>query len=391
MQPEPLDSGFSATEKVLLYYPTIEIPSPGWIRQGLMYWDKIGSIVPQSYDEHFPPPLRYSDQIQPLYDAKLFRPFNPEDLFNWGWQQNAVDAFQAELLQILDSDEFTKKLHDEFTQKPPEKRKYKAEVYVEKVNESLYQELLQRHLVSPKRDGQFIYFEENTALVYMAVLAKYLADLDHQYTVPSTDLRDYERLNFKAAPEDENKIPAIRVEFRDVLRVPADGVEIERVIEFRLKHADKLLNFRQQVLDKFENEIKKCGERREIKAKTAEFRTQVDRGIRDLDLLMKGAKFQTVTGTMKALFKPQHLTPLATKAMGGAIAAGSGAGAATGSAEIAALAGIIGLAGGAVVELFDFFISRKNAKREKLSASAYSYLYLAEQEFGKLEAKSTEH
>lgn len=44
-------SGFMAEQKILLYYPTIDIPSPGWIRQGLMYWDKIGSILPDSYDE----------------------------------------------------------------------------------------------------------------------------------------------------------------------------------------------------------------------------------------------------------------------------------------------------------------------------------------------------
>ena len=129
----------------------------------------------------------------------------------------------------------------------------------------------------------------------MAVLAKYLADIDNQYTVPSTDLRDYERLNFKAAQKEQDSIPCLRVEFRDVLHVPSDDVDIKKVIEFRLKHSQELLNFRYQVLDKFEDEIKKCGERREIKDKTVRFRSQVDRGVRDLALLLKGAKFQTVT------------------------------------------------------------------------------------------------
>jgi hypothetical protein len=35
------------------------------------------------------------------------------------------------------------------------------------------------------------------------------------------------------------------------------------------------------------------------------------------------------------------------------------------------------------VEIFDFFVSRKNAKRQNLATNAYSYLYLAEKEFGK--------
>ena len=35
-------------------------------------------------------------------DAKLFRPFNPQDLFDRGWQQNIPDAFRVELLETLD-------------------------------------------------------------------------------------------------------------------------------------------------------------------------------------------------------------------------------------------------------------------------------------------------
>lgn len=379
MNTEQQSSGFAAVEKILLYYPTIDIPSPSWIRQGLMYWDKIGSIVPNSYDAHLPKELRYSDQIQPLYDAGLFRPFNPGDLFSRGWEQNAADAFRTELLQILDADEFTRKL--------PLNKEHKAEVYVEKVNDAVYHDLLERNLVASKRDDDFIYFEENASLVYMAVLAKYLADIDNQYTVPSTDLRDYERLNFKAAHKEQDSIPCLRVEFRDVLQVPSDDVDIKKVIEFRLRHSQELLNFRHQVLDKFEDEIKKCSERREIKDKTVRFRSQVDRGVRDLALLLKGAKFQTVTGTMKALFKPQHITPIVKKALSGAVA-GAGVGAASGLAQVAAIASIAGLVGGGTVELFDFFVSRKNAKREKLASNAYSYLYLAEQEFGKPRASA---
>src|SRR6266568_9212958 len=140
-------SPFAATQKILLYYPTIDIPSPGWIPQGLMYWDKIGSIVPNSYDAHLPRHLRYSDQIQPIYDAKLFRPFNPQDLFDRGWQQNIPDAFRAELCEAVDSPEFINKL--------PTKRQFTEPLYIEKVNESLFGELVARKLVSEERDGDF--------------------------------------------------------------------------------------------------------------------------------------------------------------------------------------------------------------------------------------------
>ena len=363
-----MDAGFNATEKILLYYPTIDIPSASWVRQGIMYWDKIGSIVPQAYDNHLPPHLRYSDQLQPLYDAKLFRPFDPGELFNKGWKQNAVQKFETELFKILDSESFLAKLPE------PSQRKVETELYFEKVNDYVYEKLKERNLVGERKD-EFIYFEENTSLVYMAVLAKYLAEIDDQLTIPSTDLEDYQDLNFKPTEEGDREIICLRVEFRELLRVPADNVEIERVIDFRLKRNSELLNFRHQVYDKFEDEIKECETENEIKKKTIDFRQEVERNVKDLTTLLKDAKFQTVTGTLKSIFKAPHITT--------AITAATTAGAVGGSIESISLAGVAGLAGSAAIEIFDYFISRKNTKQDNLRKNAYSYLYLAEKEFGK--------
>ena len=359
-------SGFEATEKILLYYPTIDIPSPSWIRQGLMYWDKIGSIVPDSYDAHLPRDLRYSDQLQPLYNAKLFHPYNPSDLFNKGWEQNAFGEFRAELLKILDSEDFQKKLS------ALESPKFDTELYPEKINDSLYQDLLDRKLIAERKnyDDKFIYFEKNTSLVYMAILAKYLANIDKEFTIPSTDLREYERLNLKGESESElNKDnPFIRIEFKDLLRVPADDVEIERVIEFRQKHNDKLLNFRQQILDKFEDEIKKCTEKKEVQDKTIRFKSQIERGVSELNQLLVTGRFQTVRGTLKTILKPQNITT--GLALGGIATAAGGV-----------LPGVVaGLAGGAIIEIYDYLVSSNTTRTDKLRTNAYSYLYLAESE-----------
>jgi hypothetical protein len=362
---------FNATEKVLLYYPTIDIPSLSWIRQGLLYWDKIGSIVPQSYVRGSPRNSRYSEQIQPIYDAGLFRPYDPENLIRVDMSQgNLLQSFKREVLKTLRSRDF----------KRPQKRKnifdtplypekiFDTPLYSEKVFGSLHKELVDKY--AEKRDDGFFYFEKNTAFVYMTILAKYLADIDDQFTVPSTDDRSFERVNFKATEKDDYSNPCLRIEFRNILRVPADDVKIERVIDFRQKHNDKLLNFRRQVLDKFEDEIKKSTERREIQDKTIRFKSQIESGVRELNQVLGEARFQTFTGTLKSIIKPQHLTA--------ALAVGTATTVATGVAPIGVIAG---LASGAAVEVYDYFVSRKNAKRDRLRANAYSYLYLAEKEF----------
>jgi hypothetical protein len=378
-----LNIGFEATEKILLYYPTIDIPSKSWIMQGIMYWDKIGSIVPNSYDEHLPPNLRYSERLQPLYDAKLFRPFNPEDLWRLDdWRGDAFEDFKTELLETLDSDGFQEKLSRKRNFDAPihPEKLFTEPVYTEKINDILRYELGQRNLIDESKSGKYIYFERNAALVYMAVLAKHLANIDNQLTVPSTDLLEYERLNFKAESANDTNNPCLRIEFKDLLRVPSADVELERVIDFRLKHTDELITFRKEVLDKFQDEIKKCTERREIQDKTINFKNQVQKGVTDLNKLLNEAKFQTVTGTLKSILKPEHI-----KTVLGTGVAAAGGGAATGSIEIAALTGIAGLVIGAGIEITDYFVSRKNLKQEKLRSNAYSYLYLAQRE---LQSKS---
>lgn len=230
------------------------------------------------------------------------------------------------------------------------------------------------NLVSERR-GNLVYFEEKAALVDMAVLAKYLADNDTHYTISSTDLVEYEQFNFQAEQKEKAIIPCLRVEFRDILRVPSDDVDIRRIIDFRLKRNSELLSFRHQVLDKFQDDLQKAGDKNEIKDETIRFKGQVEKGIRDLDLLLKEAKFQTVTGTLKTIFKPEHVTTALTTA--------TVAGVATGLPLTTLICSIAGLASGVSVEILDFFVSRKNTKREKLAANSYSYLYSAEREFGK--------
>jgi len=66
--------------KTALYYPQMVIPNKQWIRQALLYWDDIGSIVPEAiWNEH--PYFEIDDEeTNRLYEAKLYRPFFPEQL-----------------------------------------------------------------------------------------------------------------------------------------------------------------------------------------------------------------------------------------------------------------------------------------------------------------------
>jgi hypothetical protein len=81
--------------RTILYYPTILIPS-NWLKWTTLYWDKIGSIVPEDFQNIF-------DENEPLFR-------DPRD----------VESFN--LMKKLKDDEFYKLFiakyepRDEFTQ-----------------------------------------------------------------------------------------------------------------------------------------------------------------------------------------------------------------------------------------------------------------------------------
>ena len=55
-------------ERVVLYYPTIDLPSLGWLRQSILYWDVAASVIPQSAGS--PVEDCYDKQIQYLQEEK---------------------------------------------------------------------------------------------------------------------------------------------------------------------------------------------------------------------------------------------------------------------------------------------------------------------------------
>ena len=37
--------------RTILYYPTVRLPRGPWLNQAILYWDQIGTIVPQRWDD----------------------------------------------------------------------------------------------------------------------------------------------------------------------------------------------------------------------------------------------------------------------------------------------------------------------------------------------------
>jgi hypothetical protein len=348
------------TKKTILYYPTITIPAGPWLRQALLYWDEIGSIVP--YDHFLRSLVPYSDDIGWLANEGVFRPFDPELMWGSG---GLVDEFKNELAETVASSEFRRLLP------PKNTRRLSARVHKDKVSHEIYEFLEAEQLArEEQRDPTWYYFEHATALLYMAKLAKYLAAGDMKPTVIGTDLREYEDLNLRTGAL-QNGVVSLTAGFLNVLPVPREDVPMGDILNFKRRRHDQLLHFR-QMLDDFESKLAACKTEVEAKNAIAGFSTKLQTGLADLEAALKDAKVATFWGSMESLIKtssPAWL-PIAAVAVGTA-------------ASIAVVPVSLAI-GGAVVAgtivVGKYLTDKRNERRAMMRQSQLSYFFQAKRD-----------
>ena len=80
-------------EKTILYYPTIKIEDGMWLRNALLYWDNVASIVPnEEYEE------QNSIEVEYLKSAGIYKPVYPQELLD---NLRANDAFCKQIKSYI--------------------------------------------------------------------------------------------------------------------------------------------------------------------------------------------------------------------------------------------------------------------------------------------------
>ncbi|MEZ5425241.1 MAG: DUF6236 family protein [Pyrinomonadaceae bacterium] len=347
-------------KETILYYPTISIPTVNWLRQVLLYWDEIGSIVPQNYEDRALIP--FTPEIQYLKDEGEFRSFRTDSVALGDW--NKVQEFEAEIIDAVKSDSFQQNLL------PREMRSISSRIHKDKVSRKVYGFLEDAGLAINHRNlGDWYYFESQTALLYMSILAKFIADLDRNITIPGTNVQKYAELNYSFSSGKE-KFPVLAADFFKILPIPAEGVSLQDILHFKRNRSDELNSFRIK-LREFQQKLMKCSHISEVKDTLVDSRSILKKGLKDLEDTFNDAKLLTRLGSIQTLLKsssPGWLASLMVETdfvkkiadipvkwtLGGALVLGG-----------------IGIAVHSV--------NARNQRRAELRKSPFSYLYHAKQ------------
>lgn len=333
-------------DRNLLYYPSIEIPNKEWLLSALLYADSISTIVP--YDVMAKPD--FDDDLRYLYELKVYRPVYIENVLNDYKQQ--FGEFEKLFIKATTGEQFKKLSVPGVIDQP-------AMLYHQKLTSGIRYHLKQEGLIKGE-GGMGVVTNETAALLYMALLAQYVAKVSEKdLVIPSTDLKKYEAIAFTLT---EEKVPAFTILLDNVLPIPAPGSSVKQIMAFKRVRKDELFHFR-QYLNSVQEKLRKAETKSQVLEVLVNTQEEIEKGIRDLERTMKEGGIKAFFTSFESLLKLDSPKLFQTLTAAGIVS--------TPIHPIAGVAtGMIGVAGGMVS-------SYLTSKRE-IDQSSLAYLFRAQ-------------
>ena len=354
------------SKRSILYYPTIDIPSDLWLRQAILYWDEVSSIVPKDHSGKILTEL--SPEVQYLMDEGQFKPIHPEELVFNNANSSAFFDFEMEFRGLITSEGFKKFLSMNYYGRSKKKVdvRHWSKIHRNKTSDSVQYELEQLGLFRNSEESDWHEFETNTALLYMSLLAKHLAGVQKTQTTIGTDYTIYEQLNFKQATH-ENGIAVVNVNLNHLLPVPQNNVPFEKILDFKSQRKDNLMHFRKVLLD-YHQKLRVSTSNDEVQEITTDFKDDLILGINDLKHALKDSR---ITSTIKSVRSLINLQSPATLLTAGSLIANK-----FGYLPEKAIIPIAIVSGS--IELIFNYIEDSIDKAAKIRDSPFSYVYHAQ-------------
>jgi len=311
------------------------------------------------------PVLPYSPDVSYLAERGVFRPVNPEEFIalpSW-WER--AEELAEELKRIVSSNQFSRTL-------PGRWRRHTARIHRTKVIDKVMDWLSERHLAKEDPDDrEWLRFEQRTGLLYMALLAKYLADSDARGKLPCTDSKTYESLIFGSETKKES-FTCFDVYYRNTLPIPKDTVSLEDILAFKAKEENRLalLRFR-RLLDEVHTKISEAEKQSELSQILVGFKEKIELGVKELGEILSDSRVETTSGCLKTLVNIKSPALLA----GAAVLAGQ----ATSLAMIPLVWALPGIGIVGAIQVGHHLVHRTNKQRAVIRGSDFAYLYHAKE------------
>ncbi|WP_285011092.1 kinase [Pedobacter faecalis] len=214
----------------ILYYPYINLPRTDWTLRTLLYYDNVGSIVPQDYS--FNPECNYEPFMLELVRENLVTPINPFDVLG-----NSFDLVKPFLLYINDNQQKIKRPQIKFA---GQERKYKmVRIHSNKFDEQIFYVLTDMGLAD-RIDHQWYNVESNIGNYLMKYLASVISEKTNR--LPTTDFVKPKLWRRESRNQKEKRETILD----ELIPFPKD-INLKQLLKFKERHSDLLRTFRNEV------------------------------------------------------------------------------------------------------------------------------------------------
>lgn len=219
----------------LLYFPTIAVPQNSWLRQSLLYWDGISSMVPEDFwhrpEDHCPGMLEMVREgivkQEPIYQ-----------------HTQRLPSFERNFITFLKSN-------------PRRCGCSTAEwvsVHVEKTGYGPLAEFLKEEGLAENQHSMWMRMEPQTADDFMAYLASCVANSDSNRNRLFA-ATDNQRSLLRMTSQESDKIRFNQHAVNSILPSPSAEVDLRDIVEFRTKNKGALDDFRREVQRRIDRNI----------------------------------------------------------------------------------------------------------------------------------------
>ena len=226
----------------VIYFPYMRVPKNEWFTRILLYWDKVGSIVPIDYVYH---PENLGKYMQELVKAELVTQIIPQNYIH------SIPRFKEAFIELINRNQIITSSHNTIKE-----RHETFLIHIEKLG-NIADELCDKGLAKPK-NYPWYNIEKVTAELFMAYLAAVLGRLNEIDMVPITDSIEYFSVFSKETSRGFDSITLmkqLRMEVLEgILPAPAGSVSIKELADFKSRYINLLSQFRRRV-ESFLNEV----------------------------------------------------------------------------------------------------------------------------------------
>lgn len=339
----------------ILYYPSIDIKDGVWLRNAILYWEEVSSIMPYQSDDY-----NISPEISYLMNTGNFVPTRPDEIMFSELNEDFIEEVR------LRFNEYQPSIHNHGRRQMVHRSKIEPDYYRlhnSKLSSHVMEMIEGKSEVINSENGQWISIDSQLSDIYMSILAKYLAAISHADTSIGTDTLINQDQIIK--PESHigrnNRQSFLNYQF-NILPVPNTDVSFEEILEFKEHRKDELRRLRVEI-DELENRLLNAEDKVTIKRIWIEFEDRLESSVKDLNRVMKEYRWMIRPSVMNGLVSMTVPGVISTAEMFGA--------------SFSPIQKGIGLAAGTVLSIGLVAKDIGGIRREALAENPFAYIYHA--------------